>query len=96
MIDIHNEARVDWCYVNDDTKTEIDRQEILGAVVNAYDGYSNSWAKVMTHIKREHRHHNAYRIQPGTEVPPAAKGTRSRRNKKVLGSNRGFSHSATE
>ena len=71
MIDIHNEARVEWWRVDDATKAEITRQECLGAIVNALSNITGSWITSQTYASRGNRYHDAYRIQPGTEVLPA-------------------------
>ena len=71
MIDIHNEARVAWWRVGDATKAEIQRQHLAGAKVDFHYHPLKGWAGVV-HGVPIWAGLSAYRIHPGTEVPPAS------------------------
>jgi len=66
MIDIHNENKVRWNEMSEAMQDEIIRHESCGAIIE-WIGF-NGWMK--TNTPSAARQCQAYRIRPGTEVPP--------------------------
>jgi len=66
MIDIHNENQVLWRKMSEAMQDEIIRQESCGAIIE-WIGF-NGWRE--TNTPAAGRSVQAYRIRPGTEVPP--------------------------